>query len=115
MKFNFTCWALCRVDKEEDDICFPDGMSAHLLDFWRSRDECETAAKEKELSCLRSYEKEKAEYEKAFPFQFYEYVPGRYIFVPLSQMEFDELEGAAEMIEKAALLMARGCGVTDGV
>ena len=111
MKFNFTCWALCKIEEEEgyDPV-------ASILGFWKSRDECEEGQRQLDALASLKFYRDKEAYAKRFPFwsQFHqndEYTPMNCVMVPLSQMEFASLDEAERMIESAAVLMVKGCGV----
>jgi hypothetical protein len=111
VKFNFNCWALCEIDATD-----PDEFPPEILGFWKSQGECEVACQQIEWKRLTASQAEEAAYRKKFGpawgnLVFKEYTPGRYVHVPLSQMEFKSLDDAENMICKAALLIAKGCGV----
>lgn len=112
MKFNFECWALCSIDINTDE---EDAPTAKLLGFWSTRLAAEEGRDQIEMERLEAHAKSEAAYAKELPYMARimarDFVPGRYICVPLSQMQFDLLQDAEEMICKAATLIHVGVGV----
>jgi hypothetical protein len=108
MKFNFECWALV-------EICYPheeDSSLDKIRGFWATKAELACGRDAIEAQRRIAHEKREDEHKRKFSFMGrLDYQPAVYVSVPLSQMQFKDLEEAEEMILKAARLAFKGCGV----
>lgn len=109
MKMHFECWALCEMD-DIGPPYEPEDMTARLLGMWLTREAMEMERQRIEFARRTEHEQREA----TFRWSHRPYEPSVYQFVPTSQMEFDSLATAQEMIESAAKLMQQGCAVAAG-
>ena len=109
MRFDFECFALCEITVEDDlDLDSPE-YSADLLSFHYSvLDAMKEHTHRTEL--LRAAHKTRFSGPR-WPWSSPEFKEPLYEIVPIQKMRFDNLSDAQEMIESAAVLQQRGCGV----
>jgi len=109
MKFNFQCWALVRIDYPDD----PEDFFPVIVGFWPTSQDADAGRDALEHDRMVEHDRREDEYKRKFSFKArLDYKPAVYVKVPLSQMRFDSLSDAENMIEQAAKLMFKGCGVS---
>lgn len=108
MRFNFQCWALVDIRfPDEEDSCL-----SKIRGFWPNRDAAELGLACIEADRYADHAAKEKDHRRKFPWMAsLPYAPATYSFVPLSQMEFETLSDAEDMIIKAAWLIHKGCGV----
>ena len=107
MRFDFQCFALCAITVEDDSELDLHEVDATLLSFHASvLDAMKEQTHRTEL--LRAADRLRRKGAGWFIPAFAE---PQYQIVPIQQMRFDDLSDAQEMIESAAVLQQRGCGV----
>ena len=109
MRFDFSCFALCVMEIEEDlDIDLHE-VDAKLLSFHTSvLDAMKEQTHRTEL--LRTAHKLQYSGPK-WPWRAPEFKEPLYQLVPIQQMRFDSMDDAQNMIEQAAVLQQEGVGV----
>jgi hypothetical protein len=110
MKFNFACFALCEmsVDADEEER-FESGITAALKGLWLTESD---AQQEADILTGMAQNQHEDHYRR-FRWQGYSpFVPPVFQIVPLADLTFSYLDDAQNMIEKAAVLQQRGCGIS---
>lgn len=106
MRFNFRCTALCTIKGDDAD------PAVEIVGFYTSRDEAGLGAAEREQERRHEHEgREAVAMLRNMGHWYPAYELARYVFVPLSGMTFRTLMEAQEMIETAAVLQWKGCGL----
>lgn len=109
MRFNFECWALVEIRYPHEE----DSLLDEIHGFWATKADLDSGRAAIEVRRAESHDKREEEHKRKFPFMArLKYQPAVYISVPLSQMQFKDLNEAEEMILKAARLAFKGCGVS---
>lgn len=104
MKFNFKAFALCEMTVyDQEDIL------AELLGVHISRKDAEY-----EIQCMVEGRRMDHEQANARLYWKVSFVMPIFQIVPLDGMEFDSMDQAQDMIQKAAVLQQQGCGIEAG-
>jgi len=111
MKFHFTAYALCLIEVTEDLELDIHEVSAELLGFFASRLDAEEHRDELEAVRLRDFNADRSPQKIMWRWTF---MPRQYVVVPISDMRFESLADADQMISEAAVLIFKGCGVQHG-
>ena len=109
MRFDFQFFALCEITVEDDSDLDLHEVDAKLLSFHTSvLDAMKEQTHHTEL--LRAAHKLRYSGPK-WPWRAPEFKEPIYQLVPIQSMRFDNLSDAQTMIEQAAVLQQKGCGV----
>ena len=105
MKFNFSCFALCRIYVDEETRSFD---SASIMGFWLNL----PSAKEEIFRFERSERATFNEWCKSVYAYHREYVPGIYAIVPLREVSVKYFDDIDNLIQEAARNYWHGIGGT---
>jgi hypothetical protein len=109
MRFDFQCFALCEITVEDDSDLDLHEVDAKLLSFHASvLDAMKEQTHRTEL--LRAAHKLSYSGPK-WPWRAPEFKEPLFQIVPIQDMSFRWLSDAEEMIQAAAVLQQKGCGV----
>ena len=109
VKFHFACYALCEMNIEHLEEGDDPIISAELCSFHLTVDDAQAEADAINKQHLEAHREHNRKYSYM---RYREFEPSVFQIVPLNELQFRYLGDGEDMIEQAAILRQKGCGVT---